>query len=41
MHFYNELDVSYAKQHAFSKVTVTVFENYKYEYMKIIYVNCG
>ena len=27
-HFYKELDVSYKSQHAFSKVTVTIFENY-------------
>ena len=26
--FYLELDVSYASQHTFSKVTVTIFENY-------------
>ena len=28
--FYIELDVSYASQHTFSKVTVTIFENYIY-----------
>jgi len=30
MHFDNKLDVSYAKQDTFSKVTVTVFENCSY-----------
>ena len=25
-----KLDVSYASQHTFSKVTVTIFENYRY-----------
>ena len=29
-----KLDVSYASQHTFSKVTVTIFENYIYIYRK-------
>ena len=35
MHFYKELGISYASQHTFLKVTVTIFENYIYMYTEI------
>ena len=31
---FNRLDVSYANQHTFSKVTITRFRNYLYNYEK-------
>ena len=38
--FFIKLDVSYARKHTFSKVTVIIFENYRYSSLAKLLLSC-